>query len=382
MSYSVRQKPAHPNNYDDSRAPIDMIIIHHAASTSFDSISQVFAQPGRGASAHYAVGQNNNVDQMVAENKTAWHCGNYPVNQRSIGIENVNSSGAPNWSVSEATKNTLVELCADIVRRNPRIGTLEHGRNLFGHKEVASPSKPTACPVTLVSWLPELARRVNEMVAGGGGGSTPAPQPGKKSNEQIADEVMAGQWGNNPLRREKLIGAGYDYNAIQAIVNGRVGNPVAAPRKGNEVIADEVMAGAWGNNPERRTRLTAAGYDYLAVQNIINQRLGGTPAASAPARLSDNQVADQVIAGAWGNGPDRKTRLEGAGYNYNAVQALVNQKLGIGAAAVPARKSNDQVANEVLAGSWGNGDERRSRLAAAGYDYGTIQALVNRKLGL
>lgn len=384
MSYSVRQNPAHSNNYDDSRAPVDMIIVHHAASTSFDSIGQVFAQPGRGASAHYGVGQNGNVDQYVPENKTAYHCGNYPVNQRSIGIENVNSAGAPSWSVSDATKNTLVELCADIVRRNPRIGKLEHGRNLFGHKEVASPSKPTACPVTLISFLPELARRVNEMVAaGGGGGSTPAPAPGKKSNQEIANEVLAGAWGNNPQRRERLIAAGYDYNAIQAIVNGQVGNPVAAPRKGNDVIANEVLAGAWGNNPERKQRLAAAGYDYNAIQNLVNQKLGGTPApAPAPARPSNSAVADQVIAGAWGNGPDRKTRLESAGYDYNAVQAEVNRKLGIGAAPAPSRKSNDQIANEILAGSWGNGDERRSRLAAAGYDYGAVQALVNRKLGL
>lgn len=381
MSYSVRQRPANPNNYDTSRAPIRKIVIHHAASTSFDSISQVFAQEGRGASAHYAVGRNNNVDQMVAERHTAWHCGNYPVNQESIGIENVNSSGAPNWDVAAETKNTLVELCADIVRRNPGIGRLVPGVNLFGHKQVASPSKPTACPVTLIDFLPELANRVNAMVAGQPAPSNPSTGGGRKSNEQIADEVLAGKWGNNPGRRDSLIAAGYDYAAIQNIVNGRVGNPVAAPRKGNEIIADEVMAGAWGNNPERKQRLTAAGYDYLAIQNIINQRLGGVPAAEAPARLSDNQVADQVIAGAWGNGPDRKARLQGAGYNYDAVQALVNQKLGIGA-PVPNRKSNDQIANEVLAGSWGNGDERRSRLAAAGYDYGSVQAIVNRKLGL
>lgn len=383
MSYSVRQNPAHPNNYDDSRAPVDMIIIHHAASTVFDSIGQVFANAGRGASAHYGVGQNNNVDQYVPENKTAYHCGNYPVNQRSIGIENVNSSGAPNWSISEATKNTLVELCADIVRRNPRIGQLQHGRNLFGHKEVASPSKPTACPVTLISFLPELARRVNERVAGGsGGGNTPAPQPGKKSNDQIANEVLAGHWGNGDDRRSRLYAAGYDYAVIQGIVNGRVGLSPSAPRKSNEVIANEVLAGAWGNGDVRRQRIEQAGYNYQAVQAIVNQRVGqGNPAAPVPQKLSNDQVADQVIAGAWGNGDDRRAKLTNAGYDYGAIQAAVNRKLGIGAAA-PARKTNDQVANEVIVGSWGNGEERKARLVAAGYDYAAVQALVNRKLGL
>ena len=41
----------------------------------------------------------------------------------------------------------------------------------------------------------------------------------KKSNEEIAKEVIAGKWGNGRERKENLIAAGYDYNKIQAIVN-------------------------------------------------------------------------------------------------------------------------------------------------------------------
>ena len=39
------------------------------------------------------------------------------------------------------------------------------------------------------------------------------------------------------------------------------------------------------------------------------------------------QIADEVIAGQWGNGSDRKKRLTDAGYNYDAVQKAVNQKM-------------------------------------------------------
>lgn len=46
-----------------------------------------------------------------------------------------------------------------------------------------------------------------------------------------------------------------------------------------------------------------------------------------------------------------------------------------------SKKSNDQIANEVIAGKWGNGDERKKKLIAAGYDYNAIQNLVNVKLG-
>ena len=41
------------------------------------------------------------------------------------------------------------------------------------------------------------------------------------------------------------------------------------------------------------------------------------------------------------------------------------------------KKTNEEIAKEVLAGKWGNGAERRNRLTKAGYDYGTIQNLVN-----
>jgi lysozyme len=44
------------------------------------------------------------------------------------------------------------------------------------------------------------------------------------------------------------------------------------------------------------------------------------------------------------------------------------------------KKSADEIAREVIAGKWGNGEERRKRLEAAGYSYSTIQAIVNQIL--
>lgn len=57
---------------------------------------------------------------------------------------------------------------------------------------------------------------------------TPAPAPAKKSNEEIADEVMDGKWGNYPERKEKLEAAGYNYSEVQAIVNARYNSKPAA----------------------------------------------------------------------------------------------------------------------------------------------------------
>lgn len=49
-------------------------------------------------------------------------------------------------------------------------------------------------------------------------------QQGKKSVAEIAQEVIAGAWGNGTERKEKLEAAGYNYAEVQAIVNERAGN--------------------------------------------------------------------------------------------------------------------------------------------------------------
>lgn len=41
----------------------------------------------------------------------------------------------------------------------------------------------------------------------------------------------------------------------------------------------------------------------------------------------------------------------------------------------------DEIAREVIRGDWGNGADRRNRLIAAGYDYEAVQAKVNELLG-
>ena len=91
----------------------------------------------------------------------------------------------------------------------------------------------------------------------------------------------------------------------------------------NQELAYQVMHGNWGNGDERRRRLTAAGYDYNAVQSIVNQLAKNIPTVNNPTL----NIAREVIDGRWGNGDERIRRLTAAGYNYNEVQALVNQLL-------------------------------------------------------
>ena len=61
------------------------------------------------------------------------------------------------------------------------------------------------------------------------------------------------------------------------------------------------------------------------------------PAESKPAastgKKSTDTIAKEVIAGKWGNGNDRKKRLEATGYNYNTIQNRVNEMLGVKASS-------------------------------------------------
>lgn len=145
----------------------------------------------------------------------------------------------------------------------------------------------------------------------------------KKSVTEVAKEVLAGKWGNGDARKTALKNAGYDYDAVQAEVN-RLAKGNTTAKKSVEEIAQEVIAGKWGNGDERKNRITAAGYDYNAVQKAINTKLSGS---ASKATKSVTEVAKEVIAGKWGNGKKREEKLTAAGYNYEAVQKKVNELL-------------------------------------------------------
>lgn len=105
------------------------------------------------------------------------------------------------------------------------------------------------------------------------------------------------------------------------------------------------------------------------------------PVVPAPQYKSNEVIAAEVWQGVWGSGNERKSRLLQAGYDYNEIQRLVNAGVGRGGVVnQPVRKSISQLATEVIAGQWGNGVDRTNRLRAAGYDPQAVQNEVNRRL--
>lgn len=111
--------------------------------------------------------------------------------------------------------------------------------------------------------------------------------------------------------------------------------------------------------------------DYLYNENIIKES-----GSSGDNDKTVDELAQEVIEGKWGNDEERKKKLEAAGYNYDEVQDRVNEIL-LGNIQEPIT----EVAKDVIAGKYGNGTERKEKLEAAGYDYDTVQAKVNQLLG-
>ena len=104
--------------------------------------------------------------------------------------------------------------------------------------------------------------------------NTPFATPSnKKSNEEIAREVIAGKWGNGESRKKKLSEAGYNYSEVQNIVNNLLKPSKPSNKKSNEEIAREVIKGKWGNGEARKKKLSEAGYNYSEVQSIVNKLL-------------------------------------------------------------------------------------------------------------
>lgn len=144
---------------------IEKIFVHHMAGClTVKQCGSVF--DNRQASAHYGV-NGSAIGQYVDEKDTAWHCGNFSWNQRSIGIELANDAGAKGmWHVSDDTISTAIKLIADICKRNdiPYLNyTGDMNGNLCMHRWVCS----TSCPGPYLSnQFARIAKGVNDILGG------------------------------------------------------------------------------------------------------------------------------------------------------------------------------------------------------------------------
>lgn len=173
-----------PNKTSPRNHKIDRITIHHmAGNLSVETCGNVFAPSSRQASANYGIDSDGRVGMYVEEKDRSWCSSNKANDHRAVTIEVADDVIGNGWHSSDKAMNKLVELCADICRRNgiTRLNyTGDTNGNLTMHKWFAS----TDCPgAYLESKFPWIAEQVNKKLSGEDKKeeSKPVQKPGDKA---------------------------------------------------------------------------------------------------------------------------------------------------------------------------------------------------------
>lgn len=265
-----------------------------------------------------------------------------------------------------------------------------------------------------------------------------------KSIDEIAREVIAGQWGNGARRISKLLAAGYKHFEVQDRVNELLyarsdGLTYGGTRLSQDVL-DHIAAlsrhyhilpsflivvlhleSMWGTSNVARLDNNWAGMtwssSYVGNPSVVKSKGSSRPVQEGGHYIRYRSVEDFLTDWAYLFRPDcsykvsGKTRLQdavmgqfrvgGAKYDYAAVgysqyaksmtarwEAIRQANPGclehLDAAFVGWLGSDvislDDIAREVVQGLWGNFPDRKSRLESAGYPYSQVQVRVNELL--
>ena len=168
---------ASPSNYSGSasRKKINNACLHHMSGVlTAKQCGDIFARSGRGGSAHYGIGSDGKIGLYVDEKNVAWHAGNWPENQCSVGIEISNDVIGGNWHVSDKSLELTIKLVADILKRNG-IKEAIKGKTVTWHSMFA---QTKCCGDYLRSKMDYICAEVNKILKGG---VAPAPAPVKNS---------------------------------------------------------------------------------------------------------------------------------------------------------------------------------------------------------
>ena len=234
---------------------VEFVVIHNDAGymTPTEYIEWLRYREKSLGIAHYYCNRDT-IMRVVDTYHIAYHTGDWWSNIRSIGYEVCESMKVTDEEFLQNEDITLMQATEDLLYYGLPITT----DTVRLHHEFV----PTSCPhrslalhggttesvkdyfVTRMTELAELGSTVEEMLTamekqngdvletteentGGTGGETienllDEHQNNPKTDDEMADEVILGLWGNGTERKQRLEEEGYDYDAIQEIVNKKL----------------------------------------------------------------------------------------------------------------------------------------------------------------
>lgn len=300
----VDYKILSPNHSGKRTHTIDRITPHCVVGQlTAKSIAGCFPK-GRNASCNYGIGTNGDIALIVDEENRSWCSSSGANDQRAVTIECASDMKEP-YTMNDTVYNKLIDLCADICKRN--------GKN----KLIWIPDKNKA-----LAYVPKS----NEMVI--------------TVHRWFANKSCPGNWLYSRL------------GDLATKVTARLGGSSSDSETSGTLY--RVQTGAYKNKANADAQLTkvkAAGFDTYMVQanGYYKIQVGA---------YSKKENADAMLA-----------KIKAAGFD-----AFITTEQGT---AVTLKKSVQEIAREVVIGKWGNGEERKKKLIAAGYDYSAVQKKVN-----
>lgn len=291
-----------PNKSSPRNHKIDTVTIHCVVGQcSVETLGNVFAPTSRQASSNYGIGYDGRIGMYVEEKDRSWCSSNAANDNRAITIEVASDTKEP-YAVNAKAYTALIDLLVDICKRNGikelvwstnKADRVNHknGCNMTVHRDYANKS----CPGTyLYERHAQIASEVNKRL----GSTNIKPKPEKPSGSLYRVQTGAFKVKANAdamLAKVKVKGFSAYVTKVEELYKIQVGafkvkanaeammkklqaagfsafiTTEAGAGKSVDELAREVLQGKWGNGAERRQRLEAAGYDYAAVQKKVNQ---------------------------------------------------------------------------------------------------------------
>lgn len=306
-----------PNHSGKRTDDIDRISPHCVVGQlKAESIGNCFPK-GRGASCNYGIGTEGRVCLIVEEKNRSWCTSSNSNDQRAITIECASDTKSP-YKMNNKVYQKLIDLCEDICRRNGKTVLL-----WFANKEKSLSYKP----------------KKNEMVL--------------TVHRWFANKSCPGDWLYSRL--------GAVAKEVTARLNSAQGTNEAekdTPKKNDSKKLSRVQVGAFSklSNAEKHlNKVKKAGFEAIMVKS------GGLYKIQVGA-YSKEENAKKMLE-----------KIEDAGF-----EAIITTSSGT--VVTNKKKVTEEVARKVIRGDYGNGEARRKKLEAEGYDFDEVQALVNKLL--
>ena len=273
-----------PNHSGQRTHSIDRITPHCVVGQcTAEGLGDWFAKSSTQASSNYGIDKNGRVGLYVEEKNRSWCSSSNANDQRAITIECASDTTEP-YAMNSKVYDALIKLCVDICKRNGKkkliwLGDKDKTLNynpksdemvITVHRWFANKS----CPGNwLYARLGDLATKVTAQLSG----TTTTPETPTATLYRVRKTWSDSKSQKGAFKVLSNAKKCADDNAGYSVFDEKgtvvyTGKNTAVKKTVTE-LAKEVIAGKWGNGQDRKNRLTAAGYDYTAVQNKVNELL-------------------------------------------------------------------------------------------------------------